>query len=168
VPEDWFAIGRTVRVHGLKGCLKATSYLESDRLLRDLDEILLGGEEEGGSPFKVRNIETRGKEFLLQVEGIEDADAAERWVGFRIMAPVSKLKPLPEGEYYWRDLVGLSVVTEEGRRLGRIEEVFPTGSNDVYVCRGEEGEFLLPALADVIRSVDIGKGLMVVRLYKGL
>ncbi len=72
MPEDWFAIGRTVRVHGLKGCLKATSYLESDRLLRDLDEILLGGEEEGGSPFKVRNIETRGKEFLLQVEGIED------------------------------------------------------------------------------------------------
>jgi 16S rRNA processing protein RimM len=77
-------------------------------------------------------------------------------------------KELPEGEYYWRDIIGLNVYTEEGKLLGQIESVFPTGSNDVYVCKGEEREILLPAIADVIRKIDVTRRVMIVRLLEGL
>jgi 16S rRNA processing protein RimM len=60
------------------------------------------------------------------------------------------------------------VLTEEGEPLGTIRAVFPTGSNDVYVCSGGEREILLPAISEVVRKVDIQKGLMTVRLLKGL
>jgi len=60
------------------------------------------------------------------------------------------------------------VLTEEGDTLGTIEAVFPTGSNDVYVCRGGKREILLPAISEVVRKIDIQKGLMTVRLLKGL
>jgi 16S rRNA processing protein RimM len=64
--------------------------------------------------------------------------------------------------------MGLQVRTEEGRLLGVIEEILPTGSNDVYVCRGGEREILLPAIADVIREIDTKKGFVTVRLLEGL
>ena len=85
-----------------------------------------------------------------------------------MLIPADKLGDLPEGEYYWRDMIGLKVVTEEGRILGVIEAIFPTGSNDVYVCSGGEREVLLPGIADVIRKIDINRGMMVVRLLQGL
>jgi 16S rRNA processing protein RimM len=65
-------------------------------------------------------------------------------------------------------MIGLKVVTEDGRILGVIDAIFPTGSNDVYVCSGGDREILLPGTADVIRKIDIGRGMMVVRLLEGL
>ncbi len=165
---EGFAIGKIVKPHGLRGGMKAFSYLESDELLHDLGEIVLRRDGREGVPFKVRRITAGKKGFVLEVEGIEDADAAGQWTGCQVLAFSSVLKTLPEGEYYWRDLMGLDVVTEEGRFLGKIKSIFPTGSNDVYVCEGGEGEILLPALEDVIRQVDSKKGVMVVRLTKGL
>ena len=82
--------------------------------------------------------------------------------------PSEQMKELPDGEYYWHEIIGLDVVTEEGLPLGRIESVFPTGSNDVFVCRGSEKEILLPAIGDCILKIDRNRGIMVVRLLKGL
>lgn len=165
---DLFAIGRVVKPHGLKGGMKAVSYLESEELLPKLEEIFLDDERRQGQSFKVRRIDIKKKSFILTVDGIGDAETAAQYVGRDILASSSKLDTLPEGEYYWRDLIGLEVRTEEGLFLGKIESVFPTGSNDVYVCTGGERDILLPTLADVVRKVDVDKGIMVVRLYRGL
>jgi 16S rRNA processing protein RimM len=81
---------------------------------------------------------------------------------------VNRLRNLPEGEYYWRDIEGLKVITEEGKVLGTIESIFPTGGNDVYVVSGGEREILLPGIAEVIRKIDIDQGVMIVRLLEGL
>jgi len=161
-------IGKIVKSQGLRGCLKVASYLESGEILDSLGEAFL--KTEGGSPkrFRVEKALRRGERFfLLKLEGVDDRDAASTLVGQEVAARARHLRALPEGEYYWRDLIGLRVVTEEGEALGTIEAVFPTGSNDVYVCRGTR-EILIPAISDVIRKVDIREGLMTVRLMKGL
>lgn len=163
-----FAIGRILKPHGLKGALKAVSYLETDDCAGRLEEVFLGGERSGEHAFRVENLEIRERGFLLKLKGIEDADTARRWTGTEIFADASLLEALPEGEYYWRDLIGLRVHGEDGTFLGKIKAVFPTGSNDVYVCAGGQREILLPAVEDVIRKVDTEKGIMVVRLLKGL
>ena len=62
---------------------------------------------------------------------------AQTLVGYKVLIPGDMLQELPPGEYYWRDIIGLDVYEEKGKYLGRIESIFPTGSNDVYVCKGE-------------------------------
>lgn len=167
-PIQFFEIGKIVKSCGLKGRMKAVSYLESNDKLQDTDELYLSDGNDRKGPFKLRGARSRGKTFYLEIEGVEDVESANALIGCKVLLPADKREELPEGEYYWRDMIGLKVVTEEGRILGMIESVFPTGSNDVYVCSGGEREVLLPGIADVIRKIDIKQGMMVVRLLEGL
>ena len=119
-------------------------------------------------PFPLEDVRNGKDFFILKLKGIEDRDAAAKLVGSSVWVSSEGRKKLPEGEYYWGEIIGLQVVTEDDQVLGRIEAVFPTWSNDVYVCRGEEREILLPAIVDVIRKIDTERRVMVVRLLKGL
>ncbi len=101
------------------------------------------------------------------MEGITDTNAAKALIGYKVLVSREMLGELPAGEYYWRDIIGLDVYTENGGYLGRIESIFPTGSNDVYVCKGQK-EILLPAIADVIRQIDLKKRIIIIRLPEGL
>ena len=161
-------IGRIVRCHGLAGRVKVLSYLESQEVLDNLPEVFVGRGSRETIPFSVDAVQTGREFFFLKLVGIEDRDSAAKLVRSSVWIPSEKMKRLPEGEYYWRELIGLRVVTEEGQFLGRIESVFPTGSNDVYVCRAAEKEILLPAIGEVVRKIDTDHGIMVVRLLKGL
>jgi len=161
-------IGRIIRSHGLAGRMKVLSYLESQDMLNNLPEVFVGRRVPDAVVFPLDAVQPGRKCFILKLGGIEDRDAVEKLVGSYVWMPSEKMKKLPEGEYYWLDIIGLQVVTEEGQVLGRIESVFPTGSNDVYVCQGGEKEILLPAIDDVVRNIDMDRRIMVVRLLKGL
>jgi 16S rRNA processing protein RimM len=165
----WIEIGQIIKSHGLAGRVKALSYLESNRLLPSLKEARIGPDRDSAKRYPIENVRPEGRtHFSLTIEGIEDRNAADALRGLSIFLPYDSLETLPEGEYYWEDLIGLSVVTEDGKPLGQIESIFPTGSNDVYVCKEGGREILLPAIAEVILSVDIQAGTVVVRLLKGM
>jgi 16S rRNA processing protein RimM len=93
---------------------------------------------------------------------------ARTLVGCDLYVGRDELPPPPEGEFYWFDLEGLLVYTEEGLCLGRVEEFFPTGSNEVLVVRQGVRETLLPFIKDVILSVDAAQGKLHVRAIPGL
>jgi 16S rRNA processing protein RimM len=165
----WIEIGQIIKSHGLAGRVKALSYLESNRLLPSLKEARIGPNRDSAKRYPIENVRSEGRtHFSLTIEGIEDRNAADALRGLSIFLPYDSLETLSEGEYYWEDLIGLAVVTEDGKPLGQIESIFPTGSNDVYVCKEGGREILLPAIAEVIRSVDIQAGTVVVRLLKGM
>ena len=161
-------IGRIVRAHGLEGRMKVLSYLESSEVLHDLSGLFVGRSVPEAVLFPIVTVQAGKDSFILQLTGIDDRDAAERLRGCSVWIPYEKMQILPEGEYYWREIIGLQVITEEDEILGLIEAVFPTGGNDVYVCRGGGREILLPAIDDVVRKIDTDRGIMVVRLLKGL
>jgi 16S rRNA processing protein RimM len=161
-------IGRIVRSQGLAGHVKVLSYLESPEVLHDLSDLFIGRTVSEAVSFPLVALRAGKGYFVAKLGGIEDKDAAERLRRSSVWIPAGKMKKLPEGEYYWRDIIGLQVVTEDDQILGRIEAVFPTGSNDIYVCRGAEREILLPAIDDVVKRIDTDLGVMVVRLLKGL
>ncbi len=165
---DLFEIGKIVKPHGLDGRVKVILYLESNTVLESLKEVYVGREKQETNLKKIKNIKINKKHFLLELEGVESVVAASVLVGCKVFAPSEKLGKLSDDEYYWRDIIGLEVVTENGEIIGRIESILPTGSNDVYVCTSEEKEVLLPAIADVVRKIDIKNGRMVVRLLEGL
>jgi 16S rRNA processing protein RimM len=93
---------------------------------------------------------------------------ARSLTGCELCVERDDLPPPPEGEFYWHDLEGLTVYTDDGACLGRVEEFFPTGSNEVLVVRQGAQETLLPFIKDVILAVDAAQGQLRVRVIPGL
>jgi 16S rRNA processing protein RimM len=121
-------------------------------------------------PFAIRRIRRRDEAMLLvQFEGINDRNAAESLREEMVYVHIDNAVPLEEDEYYLYQIEGIKVVTSDGEELGQITDIIETGANDVYVVTTPDGaEHLIPAIEDVIQSVDVAEGLMVVRLLDGL
>jgi 16S rRNA processing protein RimM len=166
---DLFEFGEIVKTRGLHGCLKVLCYVETIKdsfsKLKFVYIEKISGQKD---PFALKNIDASGNVLFIELKEIQDVESAKELVGCKVFLPKDLMEKLPEGEYYWRDIIGLKVYSEEGEYIGIIESVFPTGSNDVYVCRGERREILLPAIAEVIRKIDIHHRVMTVKLLEGL
>jgi 16S rRNA processing protein RimM len=102
------------------------------------------------------------------LKGIERREEVEPLLGKEILIERRFLPDLQEGEYYWLDILGILVETQEGRRLGRVKEIFPTGANDVYVIEGKRREIFIPATEEVIQNIDVKEGRMRVIRMEGL
>ena len=109
-----------------------------------------------------------GGKFILHFNGYDNIDQALSLVGSEVCLLRSRLPKPDEDEYYWCDLMGLEVVTISGESIGVIADIFETGSSDIYVVRGSGKEYLIPAIANVITSVDIASGKMVITPMEGL
>ncbi|MBF8267775.1 MAG: rRNA processing protein RimM [Dehalococcoidia bacterium] len=105
---------------------------------------------------------------LLKLRGIDTWEDAQHLQGASLEVPVEEMEPLAPDSYYHFQVLDMEVRTREGEYLGRVESILATGSNDVYVVRGEEGEILVPALKDVVVDVDTQEGRMTVDLPEGL
>ncbi len=108
----------------------------------------------------------------VSLEGVTNAEQASELKGSSLFIERKSLPDLDEGTYYWCDLIGLNVYSENKEFIGRIHTIITTGSNDVYVVKDPrengKGETLIPALASVVRAVDIAQGVMHVTLPEGL
>jgi 16S rRNA processing protein RimM len=160
-------IGKVVRSHGLRGRIKVLSYLQASDALENVDDLLLGASSVGAVSYSLSDVQSGNDFFILKLAGIDNHDDAEKLRGMLVWAPADRMKPLEDDEYYWRDIVGLQVFTEENELLGRVESVFPTGSNDVYVCRDGKREVLIPAIGQVVKKIDVERGVMIVAWREG-
>ena len=115
----------------------------------------------------VRVREPQGDQ-LLQLAGIDTLDEAYVWRTAYVKIPKEELVPLPEGSYYVFELIGCTVVTDTGEKIGELVDVLTTAANDVYVVKGKKQEILLPAIRDVVRDIDLSTGTITVRLLPGL
>jgi len=163
--EDLLAVGKVVGVHGIRGEIKVLPYSEYDEDVWRAVSIFPG---EGNSPYKVLQIRPHKGVILIKLAGVATRDEAAALVGREVFTGKELLTTLPEGEYYWFELTGMEVETEEGRQLGRVEKVFATGSNDVLEINGPLGEVLIPVIKDVIVKVEKGRNRVIVRLLDGL
>ncbi len=115
-------------------------------------------------PVRVEHAEAAGRFVLMKLAGIETPQAADALRGATLRIPPDEVHPLPPGQYYVFQIVGLRVRTPEGGALGQVTDVLRTGSNDVYVVRSADGrEILLPAVAGVVEEIDVEAGEIVAR-----
>ena len=120
-------------------------------------------------PIRILASRKRRGGFVLRLESIEDRDAAEALRGFDLSVPSTELESLPDGSFYYFQIIGLEVWTGESELLGTVTEIIPTGANDAYVvAAGDGGQVLVPAVEEVVREVDLAGGRMVVSLPEGL
>lgn len=167
MPSPYLVLGRVVKAWGLKGELKVQPYADSIAIAAGSATVYLRGTRGDLAEYIVERVRP-GSAWIMQLQGVETIEQAERLVDRELLIPRSAAPRLPEGTYYHADLIGLRVVTEEGRELGRIVEILETGANDVYVVHGDDSEWLLPATKEVVRRVDLAREIMLVRLLEGM
>ena len=104
-------------------------------------------------PLVVASSRRHRARLLVSFEGVRDRDVAEALRGTYLFVPSSEAPPLPDGEYWTHELIGCEVFADDGRPLGRLQEVIHTPANDVWAVQGPHGEVLIPALQDVVAEV---------------
>ncbi|MDY7032904.1 MAG: ribosome maturation factor RimM [Thermodesulfobacteriota bacterium] len=161
-------IGKIVSTHGIQGKLRVYSYAESCRTFSTLDFLYVKDRKGDIKKYKLVHIEPHKNVLLLELEGISFVDDAEKLVGSSVLMEKSSLDSLPEDEYYWFEIIGLEVFTDDGTFLGKVEKIIQTGSNDVYVIRDMDREFLIPAIEDIVVRIDVLKKTMIVHPIEGL
>ena len=152
-------LGRVLRTRGLDGQLVVRSDSDEPRTLLRARRVFLDADP-GLIPYLVRDAQPLGDSRAggvlvgLRLVGLDSRERAHAWVGAAVRIDAGDLAPLPEGDLYWKDLLGLRCRTRAGRDLGVVEEIWPTPVCDQLLVAGPEGRFFLPARDDVLLEVD--------------
>jgi len=161
-------VGRVVKTQGIKGEVRVSSP-GGEALARSRGKVVYlvdsGGEKRALTVESSRSLKNLTVLAFREVKSIEEA---QKLIGCDLYLDKTKLDPLPPDEFYWYQLHGLRVQTEDGKFLGMLEEVFPTGSNDVFVVRREGKEILIPATEAVVARVNLQDRVMVIHPLEGL
>ena len=161
-------IGQIVNSYGIKGFLKVVPYTDDITRFDNLKTIYI---EKNNKlvEMQIEEVRYHNNLVLLKLKGIDDINDTLEYKNCYIKIDRKDAVELPKNSYFIVDLIGLEVYTEEGALIGTLVDVFPTGSNDVYVVKDELGkQILLPAIGDVIKDVQLENKKMVVHLIEGL
>ena len=166
--KGFVPIGRVAKPHGVRGKVKVDYFGEDPDPFRGCRVVFL--EDPGGTlrSYEICEVTPQPPRLILQLKGLQTIEDIQPLLGKEILVQRDHLPPLPEGEYYWVDLLGLEVVTGNRKRIGKIKAVLPTGANDVLVVQGKTRELYLPAIERVIRKIDFGEKVMEVIWMEGL
>ncbi|MDP1674367.1 MAG: ribosome maturation factor RimM [Burkholderiales bacterium] len=160
LPERLVAMGRVIAPYGVKGWVKVQPFTQQPQSLLDYHEWQLQ-KGDASQAWAVDAVRVHGSAVVAKLQGIDDRDQAAMLSGMQVAVSRNEFPELVTGEYYWADLVGLTVWNEAGIALGRVARVFETGANDVLVVEGAR-ERLLPFIGPVVRQVDVAGGRIVV------
>jgi len=157
-------VAQILSPHGVQGELKCRVVTQfPEQRFRRGSRLLIGSE-----PRLVRSARLRGELVYVRLDGVDDRNAAQALRGQELRVPRAEAVPLPEGQFYWDQVIGLRVEDTTGRLLGTVADILETGSNDVYIVRGPLGEILVPAIKDVVTAIEPAAGRMVVDPLPGM
>ena len=161
-------IGQIVNTFGIKGMVKVKPFTDD---IRRFDELKTVYVEKNGNQteYEVEEVKYHKDMVLIKFKGIDKVEQAEMLRNSYLTVSRDSVEKLEEGRYYIVDLLGLEVYTDEQVLLGTLEDIFNTGSNDIYVVKDKQGkQILLPAIQDVIKQIDIENKKIIVHLLPGL
>lgn len=167
--QEFLEIGQIVNTFGIKGIVKVKPFTDDihsrfDNLKKVYVEIHKVKKE-----YEIENVSYHKDMVLIKFKGIDKIEDAEKLRNSYLKIDRKDEPELEEGTYYITDLIGIDVYSDAGKLLGKLDDVFNTGSKDIYVVKDELGkQLLLPAIADVIKKIDLEQNKMTVHLIKGL
>jgi 16S rRNA processing protein RimM len=164
---DWLLIGEVVGVFGVHGELKVRPATDFPERFLKTPTLYIG---ERHLPTTVTAARVLPKQVLVTLEGVADATAAAKYRGALLYVPLSEAVALPPNQYYLHDVIGLRAERPDGTLLGAITDVLTGPGNDVYAVReaGTGREVLVPAVAEMIKRVDVAAGVVVMVPVAGL
>ncbi len=163
--KEFLEAGKIVTAHGIRGEVKVMPYTDTPELLCEFDRLFIGKNRDEIGVERSRVFKST---VIMKLEGIDTPEAAEKLRNKLLYMHRDDLE-LDEDTYFIQDLIGLEVRdADSGEVYGKIDDVMQTGANDVYVIKGTEREYLVPAIADVVVSTDVDGGVMTIRPLEGL
>ena len=161
-------IGQIVNTFGIKGMVKVKPFTDDIKRFDSLKKVYIENNS-NKKEYEIEEIKYHKNMVLIKFKGIENIEQAEKLRNNYLTISRNSAEELEEGRYYVVDLLGLEAYTDEQILLGTLEDIFNTGSNDIYVVKNEEGkQILLPAIQDVIKKIDIENKKVIVHLLPGL
>ncbi len=161
-------IGKIVNTHGLRGEVKIVPWTNTPDVFEDIEYVYVKNLREE-KKLLIKNVKYQKNNIIVKFEGLDDISQAELLKNAVVTTDREQLGELNDGEYYIADLVGCEAVSEDGEVYGKLTDVLPTGSNDVYVVKREgKRDLLIPVIEDVVLDVDIDNKKIVVHLLDGL
>ena len=162
----YLSVGFLRRPHGLHGEIIMDLHTDFPERLRKGRKLFVGEEHK---PMTLEDIRPHGKGVLVKFKTIDTPEDAGQFRNQWVYAARKDLPPLPEGQHYQHELLGINVVDENGNPLGVLTEIVETGANDVYVVKDDSGkEILLPNIPSVILDLDFARRIIKVHLLEGL
>ena len=161
--REFITIGNILAPWGIKGKLKVEVVTDFPQRFAPSSKVYIDQQ-----PMTIDSTEWHKGKAIIKLDTIGSIEDAEKLRGRPVEIHCSQLYPLPEGQYYHFQLIGLEVWTTQGEPLGNITEILTTPSNDNYVISGARGEILIPAIEDVVKSIDLKKGCLVIEPIEGL
>jgi 16S rRNA processing protein RimM len=165
--RDLILIGHVIRPHGLTGQLRIVSYSESEETFFRAGSVFLSLDKKELFENKVVSLKRQRSAYILRLSHVNSIDVAERYKGAEILINKEFLKK-ERDEFFWYELIGLKVYLPSDKYVGMLKRIFSTGANDVFVVEGEGKEYLIPAIHQVIKEIDITDKKIVVLPTKGL
>ena len=161
-------IGQIVNTFGIKGMVKVKPFTDDIRRFDELKTVYVE-KNNNQTEYEIEEVKYHKDMVLIKFKGIDKVEQAEMLRNSYLTVSRESVEKLEEGRYYIVDLLGLEVYTDEQILLGTLEDIFNTGSNDIYVVKDKQGkQILLPAIQDVIKQIDIENKKIIVHLLPGL
>ena len=160
---EFIAIGQILAPWGVKGKLKVEVVTDFPERFSPQATIYINRQ-----PMAIDSTEWHRGKAIIKLNTVDSIEEAQKLRGQPVEIPHSQLYSLPEGQYYHFQLIGLEVWTTQGELLGNITEILTAESNDNYVVKGGEGKILIPAIEDVVKSIDLNKGRVIIEAIQGL
>jgi 16S rRNA processing protein RimM len=169
--EAMYNVGKVVNTQGIKGELKvllSTDFPE-DRFKKGSKLILLDADQKSQMIVEVESGRLQKNVYIVKFVGFNDINQVEQYKGWSLKVRASDLVELESDQYYYHEIIGCNVVTEEGEELGTITDILTPGANDVWVVTRPQGKpVLLPVIDDVVLKVDVAAKLVQVYIMEGL
>ncbi|QQK80550.1 ribosome maturation factor RimM [Salicibibacter cibi] len=166
---DYYEVGKIVNTHGFTGEVRAiaTTDFPEERFAKTSE--LRAVKENGDVEILEVRAHRKHKHFdLLMFQGYETKEDAEHLKNAILEIHASMRASLPENEFYYSEIIGVDVYTEDGEFLGKVREILSPGANDVWVVEGNGKEILLPYTKEVVQTIDVENGRVIVHLLEGL
>ena len=166
--NKYLELGQIVNVKGLKGEVKVNSFTDDNTKFERIPNVFI--KQKGNlKEYSIEKVGYSKNQVIIKFKGVDTVEEAETLRNSYIVVDREIFGELPEGVYYIADLLGLDVYTEDGTLLGKVDDIFSTGANDVYVVKDELGkQKLLPGIDAVIKQIDLESGKIIVNLIEGL
>ena len=161
-------IGQIINTFGIKGEVKVFPLTDNINRFDDLEKVYIKAKNDS-KLYYIESIKYHKNMVLIKFKDINTVEQAELLRNSYIEIDREQAIPLKEGEYFIADLIGLDVYTDEDKLIGKVDDIYNTGANDIYVVKDELGkQTLLPGIKDVIKKVDLNEGKIFVHLIPGL
>lgn len=166
--QEYFEIGQIVNHFGIKGMVKVNPFTDDISRFEELESILIE-QNNKLTDIQIEEVKYSKNQVLLKLKGVNTVEDAEKYRGCYIKIARKNAKKLPKDTYFIADLIGNVVYTDEGVLLGKVEDIYNSGANDIYVVKDVNGkQILLPGTNEVIKDIDIEQEKIIVHLIKGL